>query len=248
LDRYTDQDQEGDGMTCEQHRSPIQALRDYLVSTSVGAVDEPTELATLLADCWDAFEGSRDEGMAPYKLRGRMERVVWEPPVLRFQIERHGGTALGSTRAERHEWQLNLDSRTATCVSVGYRQIRPMAPRLDIRSLADEVVRLILMRAADTRLKWRADGSVQVLLGKVLPQEGFKRTLEGRNKRFHAALDERMEAAGWRRVGKRSYAPPAVQESVSTGDLLSDVVTPRLPLGTVVWVEAYRQATCCQML
>jgi hypothetical protein len=37
--------------------------------------------------------------MTGQKLLGRMEEVVWEPPILSFTVERHGGTVQGSSRA-----------------------------------------------------------------------------------------------------------------------------------------------------
>ena len=70
--------------------------------------------------------------MEGYKLIDRMEKVEWVPPVLRFQIERHGATVKGSSRAELHEWTIDLCKATAECVSKGSRQIIPMAPRLNV--------------------------------------------------------------------------------------------------------------------
>ena len=60
--------------------------------------------------------------MAGHKLIGRMENVEWHPPILTFLIERHGGTVLGSARAELQRWTVDLDRRTATCERVGHRQ------------------------------------------------------------------------------------------------------------------------------
>ena len=62
-------------------------------------IDQPRKLERLLSEVWDDLGGS-DCGMAGHKLIGRMEHVEWNPPVLTFTIERHGGTVLGSTRAE----------------------------------------------------------------------------------------------------------------------------------------------------
>jgi hypothetical protein len=46
--------------------------------------------------------------MAGYKL-SRMKDATWNPPILEFTIERHGGTALGSTRASLQRWEINMD-------------------------------------------------------------------------------------------------------------------------------------------
>jgi hypothetical protein len=43
----------------------------------------------------------------------RAEELSWNPPILSFTIERHGATARGSSRAELHEWTVNLHEGTA---------------------------------------------------------------------------------------------------------------------------------------
>ena len=86
------------------------------------------QLESLLADCWDEFEGSREEGMASYKLLNRMKEVEWNPPLLTFIIERHGALVMGSTRAEKYEWALNMETKTADYAQVGHRQVHKMGP------------------------------------------------------------------------------------------------------------------------
>ena len=93
-------------------------------------------------------------GMAGHKLIGRMEHVEWNPPVLTFVIERHGGTVLGSTRAELQRWTVDLDRKTATCERAGHRQLSPMAKRVDVGSIADEVANKIVGGESDDRLTW----------------------------------------------------------------------------------------------
>lgn len=88
----------------------MQELLAYLASVPAGLIADTATLEVLLASCWKQFEGSNAEGMAGYKLRGRMEDVVWHPPSLRFMIERHGATVLGSTRAARQEWNINIET------------------------------------------------------------------------------------------------------------------------------------------
>ena len=38
------------------------------------------------------------------------EDLTWDPPNLCFSIDRHGGTVMGSKRAERQTWMLNLQT------------------------------------------------------------------------------------------------------------------------------------------
>ena len=131
--------------------------------------------------------------MAHYKL-DRMENVRWDPPTLAFEVERHGAAAMGSTRAERQQWTLDMDTLTAQHGSVGRRQIRPSQRRLDVRPLAEEVSQLIIQRSEDLRLRWNDDGSVRVLVGEILPKDSaVKQALRGRRKRFWAQLDELLD-------------------------------------------------------
>jgi hypothetical protein len=189
---------------------PIRDLRAFLDSVSPGRVPNPGKLEGLLGQCWDEFDGGEAEGMSGSKLCGRMRNVRWDPPRLSFEIERHGGTVLGSSRAERHHWNLDLVSRTAVYSRVGHRQLRPMAARLDVGPLAAETAACILRRAQDGRLRWRPDGSVQVQIGVILPEmSAARQTLAGRRRRFWATLDDLLAQAEWFRLGPGVYRPPA---------------------------------------
>ena len=109
---------------------------------------KPADLERLLADCWQEFNGD-DGGMTGDKLLGRMEEVVWEPPILSFTIERHGGTVLGSSRAKLQEWMLDMASMTARCAQARFRQVETRQPRLNVVPLAEEVANAIFQRRED---------------------------------------------------------------------------------------------------
>ena len=108
----------------------MEALQELLAALPPGPIPEDIKLDKALAACWDGFRGSDDGGMKDDKLLGRMENVQWQPPILTFTIERHGGTVNGSTRAELQHWELNLDDQTACIVNEGHRQLQTMAPRV----------------------------------------------------------------------------------------------------------------------
>jgi hypothetical protein len=108
-----------------------------------GPVADVSAVERLLAACWGDLVRD-DGGMAGNKLLGRMEAVTWKPPTLGFQIERHGGTVLGSSRAEIQHWEVDLEKKTAILTKTGHRQLRPMRPRLNIEPLVEEIVRLIV--------------------------------------------------------------------------------------------------------
>lgn len=84
----------------------MEALQELLAALPPGPIPEDIKLDKALAACWDGFRGSDDGGMKDDKLLGRMENVQWQPPILTFTIERHGGTVNGSTRAELQHWEI----------------------------------------------------------------------------------------------------------------------------------------------
>lgn len=184
----------------------IEALLRYLSTAAPGPVPATAELDRLLAACWHEFSGD-DGGMKGEKLLGRMEEVAWEPPSLSFTIERHGGTVLGSSRAQLQRWTLNLEKKLARSGEVGFRQVRAKQPRLDVAVLVEEIANLILKRQEDERLKWYDDRRVRVFTSKVLlVRSAARQTVAGRRKRFRAALRERLVRDGWQEVRGNVYA------------------------------------------
>lgn len=176
----------------------LEQLASYLSGLPAGTSPDQTLTEELLASCWDQLEGGEQQGMAGHKLRGRTEQLEWDPPVLRFRIERHGATVLGSTRAELHDWQINVGNGTASCAPAGQRQLRRRQAPLDVNPIAVEVVELIRAGEEDEHLSWAARDRVRVEIGKILPAgSAGKETLAGRRKRLRNALDERLRTEGW---------------------------------------------------
>jgi len=180
-------------------------LKGYLRNLNPGPVQQTTQLERLLANVWHDLGGD-EGGMTGDKLIGRMGQVEWNSPVLTFTIERHGGTVLGSTRAEVQQWTVDLDSQTAACESIGHRQLSPMAGRVDVEPVADEIAEKILSGEPDDRLRWLPDGRVRVEMGKVFPKgSGYKQTVQGRRRRLREALIERLEPSGWIDLGRNTF-------------------------------------------
>jgi hypothetical protein len=148
--------------------------------------------------------------MASWKLR-RIEAAEWSPPVLSFRIERHGGTVLGSTRAEVQFWDVDLDRCTAGVASATHRQLVKAAPRLKTGPLVAEIMGLIEAGSDDPRLKWSPDrAAVRVIVSRVIPPDsGFKQTVQGRQRRFGDAWAAAMTEHGWEREGKGMWVRPA---------------------------------------
>jgi hypothetical protein len=186
----------------------MEKLLRYLKSLQVGPVTGNIEYH--LSSCWEHFERD-DEGMSSNKLLGRMEDIYWNPPILTFVIERHGGTALGSTRAELQQWELNMNKRTATCQEIGYRQIYPKQAKIDVSPIAKEIAQLIITHQKDERLKWNKNGDVSIQIGRILPEgSAVTRTLAGRRKRLRKQIDELLINEGWKKVRENVYAPSFV--------------------------------------
>jgi hypothetical protein len=183
-------------------------LINYLKTLSPGEISETRYLEPLLKDAWNEFSGSNLESMAGWKILNRIENVQWNPPFLSFIIERHGITVGGSTRATLQEWELNLSSKTASCGEIGRRQLYPMKNKLDINPFAEEIAHLIINFKEDVRLKWNNDKSVQILIGKILPEVGTsKQTIEARRKRFRTKVEQLIFDVHWGKIRVNVYRP-----------------------------------------
>jgi hypothetical protein len=158
-------------------------------------------LTARLIDAWNEIDGTFAESTFAAKLKSRIEKPEWSPPILTFLIARHGGTVLGSTRAEIHQWEVNLQNATATCnPNYGHRQLRRMDEPFRAGPVAAEIFDAISNRRDDERLKWTADRqTVKVLLG-VFISGGFQRTVAGRRKRFREELEHLLGPRGWIRA------------------------------------------------
>ena len=157
----------------------------------------------------DKFEGSSKTKMEVWKI-GRddgAEDLTWEPPNLLFTIDRHGGAVMGSTRAERQTWTLNLEAMTAFQAVSGYRQLRPNSPRLDVTPIAKAVCEAVQQGPASTSelikrgiVEWRSDDEIRVKHANLIPDEGPKQTISGRRKRLREQLKSELKAIGWEQV------------------------------------------------
>jgi len=178
--------------------TPFAAGVGILDDLGRGPIEVTEPLATLLETVWGQLDGGGDTAMNGTKLHRRMEDIVWEPPVLSFRIERHGGVMCGSIYAEIQEWRVDFNRGTASVDPVGRRQIRARQPRLDVSALAAQIVALVEGGEADPRLKWSSDyREVQVIMGQVIPNEGPQQTVQGRRRRFASHLATQMQEADW---------------------------------------------------
>ena len=187
----------------------MKELIEYMSALPHGRLSECNiaHLVPLLKNVWDEFEGSDSDKMAAYKI-DRLEDVSWNPPKLNLTIERHGGTVQGSTRAELHEWVLDLDQKTATCCKGGFRQVKTRQKKIDVKPLAAEIAQLIIDQKKGETLQWNDDGSVMVLIGKILPEIGSpEQTKTNRRKRFRNEVERIIQKSGWKKIRANVYSP-----------------------------------------
>ena len=126
--------------------------------------------------------------------------------MLSFTLERHGGTVMGSSRADVQRWEVNMAERTAVPSSQGYRQLDRRRPPLKVEPIAAEIAEMISSGKDDTKLKWTADRKqVRVLIGRIIPDDAPQQTVQGRRKRFRNALKKLLESKGWDEISANKY-------------------------------------------
>jgi len=164
-------------------------------------LDHIEALQKRLAAIWGTLDGSRQGAMDGRKLAGRAEDITWHPPFLRFTIERHGGTVMGSSRATLQEWKVDLERGTAAIEGENrYRQLYDREPPLRMQPIVDRLLGAIREeRRGEPGLEWKKD-SVRIIASQLFPP-AVQRTTEGRRKRLWAALADQgpaLEAEMWR--------------------------------------------------
>jgi hypothetical protein len=177
-----------------------------------GAVEgEPKhKIMGLLAECWHEFQGAGETAMNAYKLP-RAEHISWNPPILSFTIERHGATVLGSSRAELQPWSVDVDQGTASCEQGSYRQLRPNAPKLDVKPIVARICGAVQQGPASPSelmklgiLVWKSDDTVQIKQSALISGNGPKQTVTGRRRRFRKELEDQMQNIGWSLLSVRN--------------------------------------------
>ena len=190
----------------------VRHLREYLERLPAGSIprEQYTELFALLASCWDEFRGVSDTKMGWWKVvrDGGPRDLMWHPPVLSFTIERHGSLVLGSTRAEKQQWSLNLENRTGSADTVGHRQVHQPAPPVrtsEMAAMAEKVCSEIQEGPGSNSdytsrgiIAWVSPGQVDIKHGALVPPAAFQQTTSGRRKRFRSILESKMQVIGWK--------------------------------------------------
>ncbi len=192
-------------MELKNGRARLAALRELLEQLPPGpVVDSAEEVVRALARCWSELAGSYETAMADYKLY-RAEKMRWEPPDLTFIVARHGGTVMGSSRAELQQWTVDVEHGQAIRGSAGFRQLNPKDRPLRTAPLVAEILKKVVAGVDDDRLRWESPGDrtiVRVLVSQFITGQVLQ-TEQGRRRRFRAAFEKALSAVGWASVPRK---------------------------------------------
>ncbi len=178
-------------------------LQTLLATIQSGKLGDTADLERLLVASWDEFTGDHG-GMEGHKLLRRIEDVTWQPPILCFVIERHGGTVLGSTRAELQHWEVNVEKKTAVIVKYGHRQLPRQ--RIYIKPLVECILAAIRSGSENELVAKHDDGTFSLNTTLIFPKgSAVKMTLEGRRKRLREAVAAVLLKEGWERMDHDTF-------------------------------------------
>jgi hypothetical protein len=190
-----------------QNTEQLSELRNYLKNVPAGELKSTAylEVTRLLSRAWPSLKiTTGDANLEPWKLLGRTENLTWNPPLLTFEIERHGATVMGSTKAHVYPWSIDLEQCTATMGWPRMRQVGVKDAPLKVQPIAEKIAACILTGKSDSRLKWKSDTNVRVLIGDVIPAIN-QQTTSGRRRRFRVALEVLLLSHGWTRKSVNRY-------------------------------------------
>jgi hypothetical protein len=185
----------------------MKELKEFLVSLPSGAIEAGEvldRLISLLAAAWDEIPGSDQEATYAYKL-SRMESVEWDGEVLEFTLERHGPTALGSSRANLHRWRVSFDPPDASFSGAGFRVVGNISPKWYPDEIVSELSQAILNGKEHPHVKWINENQFRVFgIGALVPGD-CKQTLSNRRYRFRSALRARLSSSGWKETSPYKF-------------------------------------------
>jgi len=176
----------------------IDQLREFVEGLQEGEITDPrtnTEVRGFLYECWKSLHGSNVQNTTPEKVC-RLESLNWNPPILSFILERHGGTVNGSTRGELHHWEVDLKNGCAHISKIGHRQLAPKAPCWSAKSAAEEVSKKIIALEDDPRLVWNNERTEVWIPLRTFIHGKFQRTIFSRRHRFLEHLRKFLMTAG----------------------------------------------------
>ena len=156
----------------DQKRQLIR-FQNFLETLSSGKIvdKEAEKVKNFIVECWDELYGSGDTSMNIMKLH-RIENITYTSPKrIEFDIERHGGTVMGSIYAEVYHWTINLEDCTANWEYPKKRLIATRDKPLKVEPIAEKIAKDIFeYNTKSENIEWNSDTQVRVLISKVIPE------------------------------------------------------------------------------
>jgi hypothetical protein len=131
----------------------------------------------------------------------RAEDVEWNPPVLKFAIERHGGVVLGGKTATVQRYEYNAETgelEQTNEFNEGKRLLEERSPSFTedmARDLAEKIIGALRTGESHEGIKTLKNGTRKITFQSLFKRD-YKQTRLARLKRLKAALDEIMP--NWR--------------------------------------------------
>jgi hypothetical protein len=178
----------------------LKDLVELLKSLPGGIIEnsDKNEVVRFLFDCWDNLSGSNDTSMNIMKLH-RCENLKYtHPNILEFEIERHGGTVMGSVYADVYCWRVDLLKQEAICDPYPKRKLVGIRDKpLKVEPIAQKIFNQIISGDKKSNLlEWKSENKVRVLIGEIIPATN-NQTTAARRKRFRKKLEELLLDKGW---------------------------------------------------
>ena len=188
----------------EKARDALHFLIHKLEIVPTGPLNETQQSETLaiLREHWDNIAGANETSMTAFKL-DRAIAVQWHhgERTLSFEIERHGATVKGSSRAARQQWVVDLINCTAQQSVDGYNQLRPRDKSFLTAPAVAKIVALVKAgpeTPTPDGAGWK-DGALRiqpsVLFGLV---SDSKQTQTNRTRNLRIATGKELTLLGWK--------------------------------------------------
>ena len=177
----------------------LQNLNQHLTALPSGPIGDEGTVRSLLYHAWDHLLIGDDGGFKKDNHMHRVVNLVWDPPHLTFDIERHGGLVQGSIRAANQYWRVNVRSHCADHTVFSSKQMRPASPHMDMAPIVARVLASISEHSDDPWITWLdvEKSRCRLNIAQIVPDQGPSQTVRERRKRLNRDLEKALNAADW---------------------------------------------------
>ena len=177
----------------------LQNLNKHLTALPAGPISNEGTVRLLLYDAWDDLLIADDGGFKKDNHIYRVVNLVWDSPCLTFEIERHGGVARGSIRAEIQKWTINVQSHFADYIVSGLKQMRPPNLPVDMAPIVTRVTSSISDQSDDPWITWldQERSRCRLNIPLIIPDQGPSQAVRESRKRLNEDLAQTLAPSGW---------------------------------------------------